>query len=240
MTNAIILAAGRGSRMGALTTNQPKCFTIFRGKRLLDWQLNSLQQAGISLNNISLVRGYLAESFQEKIQYFDNPRWDKTNMVMSLCAAHSWLASHTCIISYSDIFYSPFAVSKLMHLEADLAITYDPNWQKLWEKRFTDPLSDAETFKIDSGGHLLEIGQRPHSIDEIQGQYMGLLKITPTGWQIIHNHLDTLSQAQQDKLDMTSLLHALLQKNVLIQTVALDSQEEWYEIDSESDLNASE
>ncbi len=33
---AIILAAGRGSRMGMLTDAQPKCMTLLRGKSLLD------------------------------------------------------------------------------------------------------------------------------------------------------------------------------------------------------------
>lgn len=240
MTHAIILAAGRGSRMGALTHNQPKCFTPFRGKRLLDWQLTSLLGAGIDLTHIGLVRGYLAESFQESIHYFDNPRWSETNMVMSLYAAKSWLEQSTCIISYSDIIYPPEAIAKLLNLQADLAITYDPNWQKLWEKRFADPLSDAETFKINAQGQLLEIGQRAQTLDEIQGQYMGLLKITPIGWQMIAQHLHSLSPTQQDKLDMTSLLHALLQKNIVIQTVALDPEDEWHEIDSESDLKAAE
>lgn len=161
-------------------------------------------------------------------------------MVMSLCAAQSWLKKKPCLISYSDIIYSPHALSQLIKVDADLAITYDPNWQKLWEKRFDDPLSDAETFQIDATGKLLEIGQRAKTLDEIQGQYMGLLKVTPAGWHIIEQHLNSLPQVQQDKLDMTSLLHALLQKNVTIQTVALDHTEEWHEIDSESDLKAAE
>ena len=36
---ALILAAGRGSRMGKETESKPKCFSILSGKRLLDWQL---------------------------------------------------------------------------------------------------------------------------------------------------------------------------------------------------------
>ena len=44
---AIILAAGRGSRMKDLTRDMPKCFIKLHGKRLIDWQLSSLRGANI-------------------------------------------------------------------------------------------------------------------------------------------------------------------------------------------------
>ena len=58
---AIILAAGRGSRMGSLTSSLPKCRTIFKGKELIEWQMESLSKSGI--NEIAIVRGYLADTF---------------------------------------------------------------------------------------------------------------------------------------------------------------------------------
>ena len=44
---ALILAAGRGSRMGKETEFKPKCFTILYGKRLLDWQIETLKASEI-------------------------------------------------------------------------------------------------------------------------------------------------------------------------------------------------
>ena len=52
---AIILAAGRGSRMKNLTDEIPKCMLEFRGKPLIEWQLASLRSAGI--NEIGIVTG---------------------------------------------------------------------------------------------------------------------------------------------------------------------------------------
>ena len=40
---------------------------------------------------------------------------------------------------------------------------------------------DAETFRADASGRLLEIGGKTSEIEEIEGQYMGLLKFTPRG-----------------------------------------------------------
>ena len=53
---AIILAAGRGSRMKKLTDERPKCLVKLRGKTLLDLQLDALKSAGIS--QIAIVTGY--------------------------------------------------------------------------------------------------------------------------------------------------------------------------------------
>ncbi|WP_028448897.1 phosphocholine cytidylyltransferase family protein [Chitinibacter tainanensis] len=233
MTRAIILAAGRGSRMGELTAEQPKCFTRLHDRRLLDWQLLALRAAGIS--QIAIVRGYNAGSFTEPVQYFDNPRWAQTNMVRTLAAAHSWLEADDCIVSYSDIFYSAATVRALVACAAELAISYDPNWLEVWQKRFADPLADAETFRRHPDGSLAEIGARSDSVDAIEGQYMGLLKFTPPAWQRVAALLDERGAAA-DKLDMTSLLRHGLETGWHIATVPVVGP--WGEIDFASDLAA--
>ncbi|MBT5420035.1 MAG: NTP transferase domain-containing protein, partial [Candidatus Cloacimonetes bacterium] len=63
---AIILAAGKGTRMFPLTKNTPKSLLdIGQGLTLLETQLHSLQEAGIT--NIVLVVGYRAEQIEAKI-----------------------------------------------------------------------------------------------------------------------------------------------------------------------------
>ena len=85
----IILAAGRGSRLKSLTNDQPKCRVKLHGKELIKWQIDSLSDAGI--NSLAIVRGYMAQSFKFKMKYFENSRWNKTNMVVSLMTASEWL-----------------------------------------------------------------------------------------------------------------------------------------------------
>ena len=71
---AIILAAGRGSRMRKLTDENPKCLVLLRGKSLLDWQLEALRGAGIK--QISIVTGYKRELLLDKgLKEFNNNRW---------------------------------------------------------------------------------------------------------------------------------------------------------------------
>ncbi|MBF0587958.1 MAG: phosphocholine cytidylyltransferase family protein [Magnetococcales bacterium] len=229
---AIILAAGRGSRLDSLTDERPKALVPFRGKPLIDWQLEALR--GADVQEIAVVRGYLAERFELPLHYFENPRWAETNMVMSLVCAAPWLSEAPCLVSYADIVYSSDSVERLLKAGADIALTYDPNWLELWQSRFEDPLDDAETFKMDAQGRLLEIGQKPKNVDEVQGQYMGLLRFTPQGWRTVEDYLNRQDSATRDKLDMTGLLNRLLLQGVEIQAVPI--QERWYEVDQETDL----
>jgi L-glutamine-phosphate cytidylyltransferase len=228
----IILAAGRGSRMGDLTDQLPKCRTVLNGKELISYQLEGLRGAGI--NEIALVRGYLAETFTFDLKYFENQRWAETNMVMSLVAAKEWLEKDTCIASYSDIVYSLDAVQRLKEAQGDIVITYDPNWEELWSMRFDDPLSDAETFKLE-GSRVKEIGNRASSIDEIEGQYMGLVKYTPEGWRQVEKYLNQFSQKELGRMDMTMLLQGLIGAGIDVEAAPINDK--WYEVDSLKDLN---
>jgi choline kinase len=230
---AIILAAGRGSRLGPLTSEIPKCMVELGGRPLLEWQASALKEAGA--DEIALVTGYQAGKLPAAgYSRFHNERWQQTNMVMSLACASPWLEREACIVSYSDIVYSPSAVACLARTPGDIAIAYDPRWLDLWSLRFEDPLSDAETFRMDGEGRLLEIGLKPRKAEDVQGQYMGLLRFTPRGWAIARSRLDRFASAERDRLDMTSLLRNLLLDGNEIRTVPIDSR--WYEVDNESDL----
>ena len=156
-------------------------------------------------------------------------------MVESLCCAGEWLQAEPCIVSYSDIFYELSAVKCLIKNQGALALTYDPNWLELWARRFADPLSDAETFRLASENELSEIGKQPNSTDEIQGQYMGLLRITPQGWKEILRLRAGLSPRERDNIDMTGILQMVLEEKKMAIT-PLPYIDKWGEIDSLHDL----
>ena len=235
---AIILAAGRGSRMKDLTEERPKCLVELRGKALLDWQLEALRAAGVK--EIAIVTGYKRELLANRgLVEFHNARWAETNMVSSLACAQEWLQAEPCIVSYSDIFYSPVAVQSLMTSTASLAVTYDPNWLELWTQRFGDPLLDAETFRLTPEYTLAEIGNKPTSVDEVQGQYMGLLRFTPEGWAEVLRIRSGLTSEQCDKMHMTGTLQKVIDAR-RIAVAAVPYADEWGEVDSSEDLLHSE
>jgi L-glutamine-phosphate cytidylyltransferase len=234
MMRAVILAAGRGSRLGHLGHDRPKCLFELEGKPLIVRQIAALHRGGV--DEIGVVRGYRAEMIDfPGLSYFTNERWAETNMVMSLAEAAPWLRSGPVIISYGDIFYRSEVVRGLAGARGQLVISYDRAWRRLWTRRFVDPLADAETFRVDAAGQLLEIGGKTTRIEDIEGQYMGLLKFTPRAWSAVEALLGALDAPIRDRLDVTALLRRLLTgKELPISTFGTDGQ--WGEIDSPEDV----
>jgi choline kinase len=218
--------------MGPLTEAVPKCLVPLAGRPLIEWQMTALRAAGI--DTIGVVRGYRAQALDGRgLVAFDNPRWADTNMVASLACAATWLREQPAIVSYADIFYSASAVAALVAAPGDIAITYDPDWLALWSQRFADPLSDAETFGL-SGSRVVDIGRRTTSLDDIRGQYIGLLKFTPAGWAAVEAHLAGLAPSRGDTLDMTSLLAGLIQAGHWVEGVPAPGP--WGEVDNAEDM----
>lgn len=103
----------------------------------------------------------------------------------------------------------------------------------LWNRRFTDPLEDAETFRLQVN-YLNEIGAKPASLDEIEGQFMGLIKFSPKGWSHVKSKLSKLTVEKLNRLDSTGLLQNLITDGLMIGAVEVNSP--WAEVDGEKDL----
>lgn len=235
MINGLILAAGRGRRMKGATEYQPKCFALLAGKKLIEWQLKAFK--GASIKEVAIVTGYKKEMVANftNLSFF-NENWEETNMIWSLLCASDFISKAPCIISYSDIAYTSSTLLLLVkEVQANISITSLKDWQKLWEKRFLNPLEDVETFKISEEGFIKEIGKKPVSFDQIEGQYMGLLRINPQGWKELKECIAGLPVETIKHLDMTSLLSLYVQQGGRVKVI--QSEGPWYEVDTEEDLN---
>lgn len=208
----------------------------FAGKTLLAWQQRAFVVAGIT--QIGIVVGYCKEAFDSTYKTFESPSWATTNMVRSLLCASEWLSAEPCVVSYSDIFFEPHAVSSLIDTMYDFAVLYDLKWRAQWEQRFEYPLTDAETFRVDEKGTILEIGGQATAFEQIEGQYMGLLRFTPASWTRICAYLKTLPDERVDRMSMTGLLSDLIAAGDMIG--GLPYRGFWGEIDSASDLKVQE
>tara|TARA_Y100001970_G_scaffold291427_1_gene428538 strand:- start:3270 stop:4034 length:765 start_codon:yes stop_codon:yes gene_type:complete len=232
----IILAAGRGSRMGKLTTNKPKSFVkIDKNKRLIDKVIENFENLGFK--KITIITGYKSKKFQQfkKINKIKNKKWKTTNIFGSLICADKILSKHQTIISYADIYYEKQAIKILENSKKKngIVILSYKHWKKYWKERFTNPLSDLETFKVNSKRQLIEIGNRSNSYKNIKGQYMGIFKIYPQSWYRIKKHLFKKIK-NLDKLDITSLFQLIIKKKICNIHVENYSKK-WSEIDSIKD-----
>lgn len=84
-----------------------------------------------------------------------------------------------------------------------------------------DPLRVAETFREEQG-RLLANGDRPHALGEVQGQYMGLIRFTPSGWRRAAAVWQEQPPERRDRLDMTSLLRSMLARDVRVGALAIE------------------
>jgi len=241
--NAIILAAGEGKRLRPLTEKQPKCMVKLFGKSLLEWQLQTMMGCGI--NDISVVLGHLGDLIKfPNLTYFRNDRYDSTNMVETLFCAQEKMVD-SVIVSYGDIIYEKKVLQKLIDEDSDLSVVVDKNWEKLWKIRFENPLNDAESLRTDESGFIQSIGQKVSEIEEIQGQYIGLMKFQGKGLEIVKQfYSDSKNDAEGGKnplnpklpferLYMTDFLHGLIQKGFMIKAVPIEGG--WLEVDNYRD-----
>lgn len=92
-TQALILAAGRGSRLGSRSNGTPKPLLEVGRKPLAEHQLEMLSAAGIG--PVAMVVGYAADEIQEalgmQVEYLRNPRWASTNSLYSFTLAREWV-----------------------------------------------------------------------------------------------------------------------------------------------------
>lgn len=232
---AIILAAGRGSRMGDLTATQPKGLIGPEGHTTVESQLNNLSNLG--LTEIRIVTGYLATHFEKlKVATIVNEEWQSSNMVYSLSKVYHWARNFDQIlVSYADIFFPLKALESILAQSAHISMLYDVDWLNTWKARFEDPLIDAETFKLSQDGHLIEIGEKPEKIEAIQGQYMGLLCFSKIGWESYFKYIFSLSTLEKKRIDMTTSLNLFL-KNSQTPIICVPFSGHWGEIDSKSDF----
>lgn len=238
---AIILAAGQGTRLRPYTDSIPKCMVELAGKPLLHHQLKVLRDAGLS--KILLVGGYRAERLNaEGVEIELNPKFATTNMVSTLFCAEEWMQEgEDLIIAYGDIIYEPKVLQSLLAADAPIAISVDKQWQRLWEARMEDPLKDAETLKLQEGNRVIEVGKKPQSLEEIQGQYMGLIKVrgdTVKQFRKAWHSLDRDAHYDGQDFDnmyMTSFIQHLIDTGVVVQAAFTDGG--WIEVDSVEDLD---
>ncbi|MBM0637771.1 phosphocholine cytidylyltransferase family protein [Campylobacter bilis] len=246
--NAIILAAGFGSRLMPLTKEQPKCMVQYQDKKIIDYEIQALKSAGI--NEIAVVGGYLNEVLKTYLSkynirdFFINLKYNKTNMVYTLFCAKDFILKcikdkQDLIVSYADIVYFEDSVQKLMHAKEKFAIVVDKSWRELWDKRFANPLEDAETLKIEQD-YIVELGKKASTYEEIQAQYTGLFKFSYSFLEEVIDVYENLDKHKDydgkdfENMYMTSFLQILIDKFHNAKAIYINGN--WCEIDFISDL----
>lgn len=235
----IILAAGQGTRLRPHTNAKPKCMVELCGKSLVDYQLDAFKTAGVT--DITVIAGYREDKLvREGVKKILNPDYASTNMVSTLmCAKALFDSSCDVLITYGDIVYEQRILDVILAAEGDVCLTIDKEWKRLWSLRMENPLDDAETLKLD-GDLIKELGKKPNTYDEIEGQYMGLIKVSANKAKALVEAWEAMDRnalydgKNFDNMYLTSFIQHLI--NIGWQVKAVPVENGWLEIDTVEDL----
>ena len=187
--NAIILAASRGTQLGDLTKDIPKTMLKVKGIPILHSFVNQLNAIGIK--DITVVRGYKKEAIGlPNINAIDNDNYINTTDLDSLMLAIDEIKGNT-IICYGDILIKPYVLNELLNDDNEVTLVVDASY-KIDNSRQQDFIKASEAYdkrNFNQVVNILEIGTALHEID---GEFIGLWKVSETGAKKIKAHYENI------------------------------------------------
>lgn len=238
----IILAAGQGTRLKKYTENLPKGMLEFQGKTVIQRQVELYRKCGVE--EIVIVRGFAGDKIRYNgVKYYTNEDFVNTNMVESLLAARNEFDSDV-IVSYSDVIFDEKMLRGMMAAPGDFSVAVDLDWQEYWQARYGRVDFDTESLKLDEKGNIISLGLENPPLDQIDARYVGLLKFSRRGLEVIQEimaeayRLDADAPWQQSgkpvrKAYMTDLLQAVIEAGE--QVHAEGFHHGWIEFDTNED-----
>lgn len=180
---AIIIGAGRGSRLKHLTEDIPKTLVPILGRPMLDGILDALAAGGFTSKDIVFICGYKADVIKSRypqFTYIENTNWERNNILASLLCAREFLQDGF-VSTYADIVYRPQIVADLVKSTHDITLACDTDWRRRYVGRSQHPETDAEKMRAD-GERIVELSRRIPS-ENASGEFIGVMKMSAAGSQ---------------------------------------------------------
>jgi choline kinase len=247
----ILIAAGRGKRLGAHTDDVPKAMVEIGGRAILDWVWDALSRVGV--RELVVIRGYRGDVLERFVRtlvpsaiFIDNTEWETNNVLLSLACARALLDRPT-YVSYSDIVFAPAVAAAAAASTAEIGLVIDRAFRATYEGRTQHPLDEGEVADLERDGRVARVGKRALPPEHAIGEFIGLARLGPRGVATAASALDTLAARYADTPDapfqraaryrnayLTDLLQELIDRGERVEPILVDGL--WREIDTEQDL----
>jgi phosphoenolpyruvate phosphomutase len=222
--SAVVLAAGRGKGLEAMTVDRPKLMLPIAGKPLLRWLLDAFKKE--SINDVTVVGGYRAEAIDRAgIRLLVNERHATTGELASLAHALGELKTDT-LVCYGDLLFRSYVLRDLLDGRADFAVVVDSSAGGSLNTTVRDfaYCSRADDRGLFGQPVLLQrvAGAAPDGDlpPEAQGRWIGMLYVRRTGLARLRAVMAELrARADFDALDVPDLLNALSSGGAAIEVV---------------------
>ena len=230
---ALILAAGRGTRIHSVHGDHPKCLIRFDGSNstILDHQIDSLFSAGVA--NIGIVVGYEKDQIirhviknfrneQQRFHFIENPAFAKTNNIYSFWLAESWLNREPFVCLNADVIFDPRILIPAIESVAPITMVVDPKWRD-------------ETMKvIISRDRIIRMSKRILE-PEFSGTYIGVTAFTADVQEKLFARVNNLIQTGKENEFFNVAVQQLADEGVRV-GFSSTGDLPWAEIDDPGDL----
>lgn len=230
---AVLLSAGKGTRMYPLTANTPKCLIdIGKGKTILESQLDVLQECGIT--KVYIVAGYRIEQVQAKInghnlnrmeiEVLHNPFFSTSNNIISLWLA-TLLIKEPCISINGDDIFKPNVINKLLQAEGDIVMTIDRKSEY-----------DSDDMMVITKEERVVAVSKDLDRDYANGESVGIIKYSVLGLKILTDLLDVMLRDESNHQQFyLQSLQKIMDSGVAVNYCEVD-EDDWAEIDFHPDV----
>lgn len=229
---AIILSAGRGSRLGEHTADRPKCLLQLGSRTLLGWQIEGLSRAGVK--DFVIVTGSQHEAVDREIATYAGTRNSVRAVFNPFYAvsdnlASCWMARHEmrepfCILNGDTIFEPAVAERLLAAPAAPITLAVDRK-----------TAYDADDMKVAvAHGRLVDVSKRMDP-SAVWGESIGFMRFMQDGADAFTAQLDTMIQSSAGLKSFYLAAIAEVSQRMHV-TVAQITGARWCEIDFPKDL----
>ena len=248
---AILIAAGRGKRLGAHTDEIPKCMVQVGARPILGWVWDALSSVGV--DELVVIRGYRGDVLEQfvktlvpKVTFVDNREWETNNILLSLACARQYL-DQPCYMTYSDIVFTRDVARAAAASTAEIGLVIDRQFRDIYDGRTEHPLEEGEVSDLLPDGTVARVGKKALPPADAIGEYIGLTRLGARGVAIAANTLDQLLQKYAGRDEepfqraarfrnayLTDLWQQLIDTGIPVHPILIDGQ--WREIDTGQDL----
>lgn len=240
---AIILAAGMGRRLGEYTRDNTKCMLPVNGERLIDRVLGQLSQLGLS--RVVIVVGYKGQNLIDyighryddrlKIEYVNNPVYDKTNNIYSLSLAKDKLQEDDTLLIESDLIFDDSLFRMIL----------DNPYPNLALVDKYETWMDGTMVRIDEDNNIVNfIPKKAFKYKDVDSYYK-TVNIYKFSREFSQNKyvpfLEAYSKALGNNEYYEQVLRVItLLDNAELKALPITNGAKWYEIDDVQDLDIAE
>ena len=246
---AIILAAGMGRRLGELTKENTKCMVAVNGVRLIDRLLGQLAEQ--PLERVIIVVGYKGKELKDylvesgerreergerklRIEFAENPIYDKTNNIYSLALVKDKLQEDDTLLIESDLIFSDRLIPMIVenpYPNLALVAKYE-TWM------------DGTMVRIDDDNNIVSfVPKKAFRYGDVD-QYYKTVNIYKFSKEFSRQKYVPFLDAYSKAMGLNEYYEQVLRVITLIDDVELKAlpigKEKWYEIDDVQDLDIAE